>query len=45
MEKIEQEQQNLSDFKVGSLPTLFYIPDFISDTDQTLLLNNVTITL
>lgn len=45
MEKIEPKHQNLSDFKVGSLPTLFYIPDFISDTDQTLLLNNVTITL
>jgi len=45
MEKIEPKQQNLSVFKVGSLPTLFYIPDFITENDQTLLLNNVTLTL
>jgi alkylated DNA repair protein alkB family protein 6 len=43
MEKIEAKQQNLANFKVGSLPTLFYIPNFITETDQTLLLNNVLI--
>ncbi|KAK2367283.1 oxidoreductase [Trifolium repens] len=41
MEKIEAKQQNLANFKVGSLPTLFYIPNFITETDQTLLLNNI----
>jgi hypothetical protein len=30
-------------FKVGSLPTIMYIPDFITETEQTMLLNNVTI--
>lgn len=28
-------------FKVGSVPTLMYIPDFITHHQQTLLLNNV----
>ncbi len=30
-------------FKVGSLPTIMYIPDFITEMEQTMLLNNVTI--
>ncbi|KAF4359520.1 hypothetical protein F8388_003523 [Cannabis sativa] len=28
-------------FKIGSLPTLMYIPDFITHDQQTLLLNNI----
>ncbi|XAR66499.1 tRNA (carboxymethyluridine(34)-5-O)-methyltransferase [Bertholletia excelsa] len=32
---------NLSNFVVGSVPTLFYIPDFITDTEQNELLNNI----
>ncbi|KAI3723876.1 hypothetical protein L2E82_35637 [Cichorium intybus] len=31
---------HLNKFKVGSVPTLYYIPDFISDSDQKLLLNH-----
>lgn len=37
--------QALNNFKVGSLPTLIYIPDFIKDNEETMLLNNVTISL
>jgi alkylated DNA repair protein alkB family protein 6 len=40
---MENIEANLANFKVGSLPTLFYIPNFITETDQTLLLNNVLI--
>ena len=32
---------NVDDFKVGSLPTLMYIPDFITLEEQAILLNNV----
>ncbi|KAI3826582.1 hypothetical protein L1987_00630 [Smallanthus sonchifolius] len=32
---------HLNKFKVGSVPTVFYIPDFISDSDQNLLLNHI----
>lgn len=32
---------NLENYKVGNLPTVFYIPDFITDSEQTLLLRNV----
>ncbi|KAI7728668.1 hypothetical protein M8C21_009666 [Ambrosia artemisiifolia] len=32
---------DLNKFKVGSVPTVFYIPDFISDSDQNLLLNHI----
>ena len=32
---------NLNKFRVGPRPTLFYIPDFITDYQQTQLLNNV----
>ncbi|KAL5563747.1 hypothetical protein UlMin_033494 [Ulmus minor] len=28
-------------FKVGSVPTLMYIPEFVTDEDQTMLLNNI----
>ena len=35
-------KQKLSNYKVGSLPTLMYIPDFITDHEQTSLLNNVS---
>ncbi|PWA92937.1 Oxoglutarate/iron-dependent dioxygenase [Artemisia annua] len=31
----------LKRYKVGSVPTVYYIPDFISDTDQTQLLNKI----
>ncbi|CAK8532498.1 unnamed protein product [Lathyrus sativus] len=41
MEKIEAKRQKLDNFKIGSLPNVFYIPDFITDADQTLLLNNI----
>lgn len=34
-------KDNFGDFKIGSLPTLLYIPDFITDSEQTALLNNV----
>lgn len=40
-----EEKENLGQYKVGSLPTLFYVPDFITDSDQSLLLNNVVLTL
>ncbi|KAH7837463.1 hypothetical protein Vadar_014133 [Vaccinium darrowii] len=33
--------KNLSDFVVGSVPTLYYIPDFITDADQQHLFNNI----
>lgn len=33
--------QQLNNFKVGSLPTLIYIPDFIKDNEETMLLNNI----
>ncbi|XP_052723107.1 uncharacterized protein LOC108345894 isoform X2 [Vigna angularis] len=36
-----EEKDNLGRYKVGSLPTLFYVPDFITDSDQSLLLNNI----
>lgn len=34
---------NLEEFKVGSIPTLFYIPEFITDGEQAQLLSHVTI--
>ncbi|KAL6009623.1 Alpha-ketoglutarate-dependent dioxygenase alkB 6 [Asimina triloba] len=34
-------EDHLQDFLVGSLPTLFYIPDFITDSDQANLLNQI----
>ncbi|KAF3957007.1 hypothetical protein CMV_017937 [Castanea mollissima] len=36
-----EAKEVLNGFKVGSLPTLIYIPDFISESEQTMLLNNV----
>ncbi|PIA51491.1 hypothetical protein AQUCO_01100376v1 [Aquilegia coerulea] len=38
---MENGERNLEDFKVGSLPTLIYIPDFITETEQTQLLNHI----
>lgn len=35
--------EDLSSFVVGSVPTVYYIPDFITDADQQQLLNNVMI--
>lgn len=34
-------KDNLGDFIIGSLPTLIYVPEFITDSEQTALLNNV----
>lgn len=36
-----EARDHLNNFKVGSVPTLFYIPDFVSDSDQNLLLNHI----
>ncbi|XP_004294928.1 PREDICTED: alpha-ketoglutarate-dependent dioxygenase alkB homolog 6-like [Fragaria vesca subsp. vesca] len=33
--------QALNNFKVGSLPTVIYIPDFITKNEETLLLKNI----
>lgn len=40
-----ERKVTLDDFKVGSVPTLIYIPDFITDNEQTMLLNKVEIPL
>ncbi|KAJ4969850.1 hypothetical protein NE237_002949 [Protea cynaroides] len=34
-------KENLKDFIVGSVPTVIYIPNFISDSEETNLLNNI----
>ncbi|OIV98956.1 hypothetical protein TanjilG_07391 [Lupinus angustifolius] len=31
----------LNNYKVGTLPTLIYIPDFVTDSEQSFLLNNI----
>ncbi|XVE95743.1 hypothetical protein REPUB_Repub02eG0125700 [Reevesia pubescens] len=36
-----ERKQNLNNFMVGDLPTLFYIPDFITDSEQAHLLNYI----
>ncbi|KAF5482300.1 hypothetical protein F2P56_002882 [Juglans regia] len=36
-----EAKETLKNFKVGSLPTVMYIPDFITETEQTMLLSNV----
>ncbi|WKA11090.1 hypothetical protein VitviT2T_028621 [Vitis vinifera] len=36
-----EDEGNLNKFRVGPHPTLFYIPDFITDYQQTQLLNNI----
>ena len=36
-----ESAEGLNHFKVGLLPTVFYIPDFISDEDETMILDNV----
>ncbi|OVA08853.1 Oxoglutarate/iron-dependent dioxygenase [Macleaya cordata] len=38
---MEEEMKNLKGFKVGSLPTLFYIPNFISDSEQVHLIHQI----
>ncbi|KAB1222300.1 hypothetical protein CJ030_MR2G016181 [Morella rubra] len=35
-----EAKERLNDFKVGSRPTVMYIPDFISETEETMLLSN-----
>ncbi|RDX79285.1 Alpha-ketoglutarate-dependent dioxygenase alkB-like 6, partial [Mucuna pruriens] len=39
--RVMAEKEKLARYKVGSLPTLFYVPDFITDSDQSLLLDNI----
>ncbi|KAH1233888.1 Alpha-ketoglutarate-dependent dioxygenase alkB 6 [Glycine max] len=39
--RVMEEKVKLAHYKFGSLPALFYVPDFITDSDQNLLLNNV----
>lgn len=36
-----EDEFNLEDYKVGNLPTVFYVPDFITDSEQAQLLRNV----
>ncbi|XP_020958809.1 alpha-ketoglutarate-dependent dioxygenase alkB homolog 6 isoform X2 [Arachis ipaensis] len=36
-----EEKEKLDSYKVGSLPTVIYIPDFITDSEQSFLLNNI----
>ncbi|MCD7471079.1 hypothetical protein HAX54_011363 [Datura stramonium] len=31
----------LDEFRVGSVPTIFYIPDFITESEHDLLLNTI----
>lgn len=33
----------LDKYKVGSIPTVFYIPEFISEEEEELLLKNVSL--
>lgn len=35
--------ENFNQFIVGNLPTLMYVPDFITNTEETELLNNVAV--
>lgn len=41
MEAAEAGKNQLDSFIVGSVPTLFYIPDFITNKEEELLLNTV----
>ncbi|KAL4297707.1 hypothetical protein GQ457_12G003720 [Hibiscus cannabinus] len=36
-----ERKENLNNFIVGDLPTLFYIPDFVNESEQAQLLNNI----
>ncbi|KAK8984260.1 hypothetical protein V6N11_029577 [Hibiscus sabdariffa] len=36
-----ERKENLNNFIVGDLPTLFYIPDFVTESEQAQLLNNI----
>ncbi|XP_039045135.1 alpha-ketoglutarate-dependent dioxygenase alkB homolog 6-like isoform X2 [Hibiscus syriacus] len=36
-----ERKENLNNFIVGNLPTLFYIPNFVNDSEQAQLLNNI----
>ena len=40
-EEAEAKANTVEKFKVGSVPTLMYIPDFITQHHQALLLNTV----
>lgn len=39
--EVGAEEDKLRNFIVGDVPTLYYIPDFITHTQQDLLLNNI----
>ncbi|KAK9273375.1 hypothetical protein L1049_018185 [Liquidambar formosana] len=34
-------REKMDEFRVGPLPNMYYIPDFITDSEQTQLLNNI----
>ncbi|KAI4351918.1 hypothetical protein L6164_006218 [Bauhinia variegata] len=38
---VMEGKEKWNDYKVGSLPTVMYIPNFITDNEQTFLLNNI----
>lgn len=38
---MEVGEENLRDFVAGSVPTVYYVPDFITDSEQDQLLTNV----
>lgn len=38
---MERGERHLEGYKAGSLPTLYYIPNFITDAEQTQLLNHI----
>ncbi|BBH04261.1 hypothetical protein Prudu_015343 [Prunus dulcis] len=40
-----ERTETIDNFKVGSLPTLIYIPDFITDNEQTMLLNKAVLSM
>ncbi|PON37205.1 Alpha-ketoglutarate-dependent dioxygenase [Parasponia andersonii] len=38
---MEEKHENFDEYKVGSLPTLMYIPEFIAQNEQTILMNHI----
>ncbi|KAJ0979124.1 hypothetical protein J5N97_014598 [Dioscorea zingiberensis] len=40
-EQSEQQELNIKDYVVGDLPTLIYIPNFITDSEQAQLLHHI----
>lgn len=37
------ERMDFDELRVGNIPSVMYVPDFISSTEETHLLNNVSI--